>query len=433
MANFDWKGFETAVAKSALASLRKVIESRKGCFYAAAFHEFYAEYNELISLPLLALNTEEALRGDEEGRWSSADWSWTQLPYAGSLKTWGSDLNKESLSEDENHWEKSYDRFIQTFINIAKLLRRELRGHPQTHKDFGVFVFTEDDEIEVLQKCTTKAEFKKLFPALYAIANKEEKLGRSSLDEKLATYRKDLRQYEKEIRRLKEEAIPMLLNALNDKEQCWKAADILGNMGIKHPEVISGLRKKAKPGEPQNFHYTCALALLGDTEFLLALAAKEATRAIGVRGLLQPLGTVIFLDHKILLDYRPIEELLKKAENRKEVRSHADYLGSREISLTDLEEALRGLESKYPFIRRHAVMVLGDRRLGKKAAERILPAVAMRCQDSDSDVRYSAIGTLTRWKSLAKPYIASVRKLLKDPEEDVAERARRFLEEIANP
>ena len=57
MPSFNWKAFENAVARAALAAVGKVMDKHAESFYAVVFHEFYAETHDVIAVPCLAANT----------------------------------------------------------------------------------------------------------------------------------------------------------------------------------------------------------------------------------------------------------------------------------------------------------------------------------------------------------------------------------------
>ncbi len=81
-------------------------------------------------------------------------------------------------------------------------------------------------------------------------------------------------------------------------------------------------------------------------------------------------------------------------------------------------------------IREHAVLVLGDRRLGKRASERILPALALRLQDRNANVRRLAVLAITYWKKIAKPYASQIRKMFNDQDNGVSQAAKWYLKEL---
>ncbi len=430
MAAFDWTSFEDALFRAALNVACSTMDKHPHAFYAVVFDEFYAETGDVIALPRLALNSEEALQGNEDARWSSADWKWKLLSIGTKeVNQLHRSLQKEASSlDDDERWDKLHDRFIQAFARVAKSLYRQLKSHPRVHKNFGVFVFPNDNEIAVLRQCTTPAQFKKLFPHLLEKLDHEETLARSSPQDQLAAYQADIREYDKEILALGAEAIPFLLNVLNDREQAWAAVDLLGELGIPDERVISKLRKRDQNGDELRCHETMALAMLGDVAFLQQLAGHQKTREVAVRGLCSHYTAWGSQGRrKFRLDYRPMEQVLDVPECRKLVK---DLYGGPEISSEDLDEALRGLESSHAVIRGHALCALGNRKLGKTAAEQILPAIALRLRDRNANVRRLAVLNLSYWKKAAKPYLAEVRKLFKDPSELVRSYARNCAKEI---
>ena len=71
---FDWRRFEDILIKRCeKAIVAAMNQFPDESFYAAAFHEFYAEEGGMIKLPCLALNTEEEIDDEEDDRWDSAD------------------------------------------------------------------------------------------------------------------------------------------------------------------------------------------------------------------------------------------------------------------------------------------------------------------------------------------------------------------------
>src|SRR4051794_15981240 len=77
---FDWSGFEQFVTDAVVQTVRRVVAERPDQrFYAAAFAEIYRETDGVISMPLLGMNTVEAVDGypdedREDLRWSPPDW-----------------------------------------------------------------------------------------------------------------------------------------------------------------------------------------------------------------------------------------------------------------------------------------------------------------------------------------------------------------------
>jgi hypothetical protein len=433
--SFDWKRFEAVTGEAALAAVKKLMDQHAGSFYAAAFHAFYAETGSRIDLPLLAANTLEALAKDPSTKWNCADWRWDDLSYPQQeLRPLLRALVREATSKDDAHWDAMHARYIQAFVNVAKDLRAKLRRHEHAASDFVVLLETEDtDEVDVLRKCVSAAEFKKLFPELEAERSREEELRKGSVEDKLRTYRQDLFKYQEEVLKLGEQAAPMLLETLGSKDG-WLGAGLLAELGIGDPNTIAALRKYAVHGAPvphgatYRFHYTAALAFLGDLDFVFSMLDQPETCAVAARGiccLYQ--GGVDKLRRPPPLDYGPLKRLLAKPECRSEVEQCLQPgVGYRTLTASDVEEALRGLDSEHAIIRFHAVCLLAEPRLGKLAGERILPALAARLRDRNATVRRLAVLSLHYWKKAAKPFAAEVHKLFKDPVKDVAVAARAY-------
>ncbi len=314
MKSTDWTKFEASVTEATSDAAGRIMDRCAATFYAVAFHEFYSETEGVIAMPCLAANTTEALAGREDTRWSSADWKWPQLSYENTeTRKLHRAIEKEAASRDEDYWYKIHSRFIEAFIRVAKALHRQLKKRQNLYKDFGVFVFANDDEVEVLQRCTTPSQFRKLFPDLQTALESQHKLATASEQSKLATYRQDLFKHQSNVLKLRERAIPMLLDALKDKEQGWIAADILGELAIAESRVIDALRSRSRKGAETNFHDTIALALLGDAEFLLTLANSPKTQAVAIEGIMAIYSTAVNdCERNVPLDYGLIERLLEK-------------------------------------------------------------------------------------------------------------------------
>ena len=159
----------------------------------------------------------------------------------------------------------------------------------------------------------TPAKFKKLFPHLQTELEEAKQRVSSPFDSKLNIYRQDLRRYENEIMKLGTQSVPMLLDALQDEEEAWAAADILAKIGIPDPDVLCVLKQHALQGHELAFHDTTALALLGEVDFLLELADSAKTRDIAVRGICSLYSVWLnWCQERRPLDYRPLEQLLEK-------------------------------------------------------------------------------------------------------------------------
>jgi len=70
------------------------------------------------------------------------------------------------------------------------------------------------------------------------------------------------------------------------------------------------------------------------------------------------------------------------------------------ISPAEVPEALRGTTSTHVLVRKHAVCVLGERRLGNAVGRQVIPQLrAIAATDPDSEVRRLAGLSLKWWKA----------------------------------
>lgn len=431
MPQIDWKKFENTLLSAALQAATRLMERSKGTFYVFVFHEFYAETEGRIALPCLAANTVEALAGQKDSRWSSADWKWSQIKYVTpELRTLHRSMEKAAVKDDGKEWQQIHARFLDATIATAKKLTPLLRKYENVSKDFGVYVFTEDDEVEILQRCMTPAQFKKRFPQLQAEIAASQQLEASPRDAKFEAYRNDLYEHQKELLKLGEEAIPFLCEVLESNlPQNWVAASLLGQLGVPDPRAIALMKQRAQTGREIHQHDTVALALLGEVDFLLKLAETSQTQWIAVQGICSLYSSQIDSARQPrALDYQPVEKLLAIPGCKKHLESL--YSGPCEIRESDVDEALRGLKSKHELIRGHAVTVLGQRKLGAKVAARVLPAIAESLQDKSATIRRLAILALSRWKKTAKPYAPEMRKLFRDPDPNIVHYAKQYIKEV---
>lgn len=441
---FNWKTYEFELSSCLQKAVCGVMEEYPDeRFYAAALHHFYRESGDLISMPCLAVNTEEEV--DEDNLWSSPDWYWEQLPFTSrKLGQLHKRLNNEANSIGIDHWNIVHQDWMACLIRAAKHLTAKLKKRKQATKDFGFYLFDEEspDEVDTLRKCMTPAKFKRLFPRLHAIAEEKKADAKRPQKQKLAKYADDLWTHRDELVRQGENAIPILIGALDSKDG-WLAASLLSKIGVASDKVITALRRQACAVETswQRSHETGALALLGDVDFLLELAKNTKTRKIAIEGIKTLYAGTSGEDNVYVcdpLDYRPLERLIEIDSCRREVQkapsrdapfSYAMHHGW--IRRGDVDEAIRGTESKYKMIREHAVCALGNRDLGKANSEKATQAIVNCFHDRAFTVRYLAAIRIGDWKKMAKHHLPTIRKLARnDPDPDVRDSARGSIREM---
>jgi hypothetical protein len=426
---FDWTTFEAAFVETTEAAIDKwFTKYPKQHPYAIAFHELYYELDGPISIPSLGINSVEKQKHeegtDEENyKWSPADWHWTSLlPERSPLAKLEKPLIDEACSGSQAHWKKTKKHFDKILLHVTKRLYQKYSKHPQVTDDFVVYI--DDDEYgrDLIKRCVPARLYKKHFDGL-----DKPNLSKLSPEERLAIYIKDIWSYEKEILAMGVNAIPALIEKLNDPENGWAAAGILADIGQPTEAVISALRKHARTKGGTGELSANALHLLGDVEFLYELLNSEELLNQAVDGILKGLK-VGASDRKVPLplNYSHAERLLAMNSPAIEARViEALKPGSSFIDPkpSDLDELIRGLNSPHVPIRQHAACVAGDRALGKAVGKKLLPVLAEKLTDSVPNVRRLALLALSYWKSDAAPYHAEMKKLQKDKDPQVREYA----------
>ena len=431
----DWQLFEDAYFAAAKREILADMRANPDhTFYVAALHDSYRELDGQICLPCVGLNSLEKLReeqGTEEAAYDYGppNWDWCGIvPETKRLDKLLSDLQDEANRSTQNHWLRTEKRFVSTMVRVVKRLYQELKGRKQTTDDFLVY-FDEEGDLELIRKCLPKT----LFQRHFGRHDEEERQQRASVAalpgvEQMRKYLEDYEEYEKEILRPGDDTIDALVANLKDDEVGWNAASYLGRHGVASKKVIQALRREVRKLTGAASWSASALAMLGDTKYLLKLTDDEATRDEAVSGLAAPLKDWASESVKpIPLDYRPIEQLLKKGCPECEeilIEYLSPGMSFIRITATDVPEAIRGLNSPHLVIRQHAVCVLNDRTLGKAAAKTILPALVEMLHDEHPNVRRLAILSISGWKAAAKPYLAEIRRLKKDSDPAVRSAAR---------
>ena len=226
----------------------------------------------------------------------------------------------------------------------------------------------------------------------------------------------------------------------------WKAAMLLSQLAYKDEQILQALREHvARPLKHRHDESAldwCARALgaLNDHEWLLAQCLNHSMPPERVAaGLSHPFHS--WGDKPgakpVRLNYQPLEQALALSPEQAIVRELQDAIaeelkpgcGYCELRITDLDEALRGLQSSQALIRIHAAVIMGERSLGAAAGKRILPALvhALR-HDMDEDVRYQAMLSLKYWKKAATSHRSDIEyAALHDQSDDVREQALQWL------
>ncbi|WP_442510396.1 DUF4303 domain-containing protein [Novipirellula sp. SH528] len=416
----DWKNFELVLLAECERAFQRWLAEHPGhTVYALAFHESYRELDGQMNLPQLAVNSLEAAQqiksAEDNGlKWNPADWTWQNVLAIEEepLSQLADDLNEEANRSTQNHWRKTEKRFLSVLVRIAKSIRKTFERDERTTKDFVVYV--SDEAEDILRRCVPKSLFERLF-AEYAPKSQVD--ASVLLADRMPEYLEAPWSFEEEILSLGENSIPALLEFLPSKYGYYGAV-LLGKLGVRDQIVIDALRGGCGSGGGLAESSAQALFKLGDIDFLFEQTCVSATRVQAVAAIVSGLKS----QSSGPLDYRFAEKLLSSGDPEVvEVVEEQLKLGSSlcEIGLSDLDEAFRGLESSHLVIRWHAVSVLGDRSLGRKAAKQVLPILAKGLADQNATVRRLTLLSLAQWKAAAKPYHDQMLRLKEDPDREV--------------
>jgi hypothetical protein len=382
---FDWAGLENALSVALLAHLEAGVEYR-----AAALAELYAETGGIITAPLLYLNT------DGKDMDSPPDWEiwhddWSPTP-------WIEALTAEACSGTVEHWEQTFTRFQDLLARIC--------SEAGARAGLPVFFLDHSRYEELLQRSLTPAQLRSLFPEVVAAKAERLRLAALPLQQRISYYVSRLdrssglitsEEAQKALRDIGSDAIPALLPLLRKRKQTWRAAMLLAEIGVATPEVIDALSTAMlwstldSPGQL----WSCrALAQLGRLDVVLKAAGlSQEARAIAVTA-----PYTAFRDrgrNPLPLNYSNLSLYagsLPRVES--ELAPGTSYCV---ITAAEVPEAIRGTTSPHAVIRKHAVCVLGDRRLGEEIGRQVIPLLRTISQsDPDSEVRRLA-GLSLRW------------------------------------
>ncbi len=389
----DWNAFREFLQT---ALLEAVATESGGPWRAAALDELYAETDGVITAPSLHLND------DGEQMDSPADWKTGRYDWAPG--TWIDALTAEACSGTVSHWEETFARYQDVLIQICIAANAHL----------GMPVFFVDCYEETLARCLTPSQLRSLFPKVVATLAERARVSALPLGEQIAYYISRLDRFndlitsaeaKEALRAFGSAAIPALVPLLRKSEHTWLAANLLAEIGVPDDTVISALSaalSASTPDSPAQLWSCRSLALLDRLDLVLASAAGLSHEALATAMTVRYTSFRGHGAHPLLLDYSPLEYLLseypeivpKVADNLKPGRSYCV------ISPAEVPEALRGATSPYVLVRKHAVCVLGERRLGDAAGRQIIPQLRIIAEtNSDSEVRCLAALSLQSWKA----------------------------------
>jgi hypothetical protein len=406
----DWEALHEALQA---ALLEAVSAEAGGPWRVAALDQLYAETDGVIRAPSLFLND------DGEDMDSPVDWGdgihdWAPEP-------WIDALIAEACSGTVSHWEDIFARYKDVLAQICIAAGTRL-GIP-------VFLVDHDGYEEMLARCLTPSQLGSLFPNVVARQAERARVSALPPGEQIAYYVSRLDRFDglidgeeaaKALRGFGSAAIPALLPLLDAARasgsgstmdaQAWddmasSAANLLAKIGVPDDTVISAISDALAASTPDSLAQLCscrALAQLDRLDIVLASASGLSPEALATAVAARYTSFRDDGAHPLRLDYRPLEDFLSVhpeiAPNvADELRSGTPYCA---ISPAEVPEALRGITSPHVLLRKHAVCVLGWRRLGEAVGQQVIPRLrAIAETDPDGEVRRLACLSLKNWKA----------------------------------
>jgi HEAT repeat protein len=423
---FDWGGFEEELLGVTTRALSRLELGEGERVYAVAPYGVYRELDGLISLPLLALNTASAgAPADAQGfwgeRWNPPDWSRPEIDLGDEAAALEEALVAEATRGSQRVWEDTWARYHEVVLGVTRGLGEWAAGNLPLTDDAVVFWFDAEGGPELAAETIPRELFSRLFAPqvqqeldMTALSKRPRREQAAYLVTRLGRYDGiDTERAQERLRWLGTAAIPALLGVLDDPEVGWTAAKLLGHLDAPSKKVIAALRA----GVELSLWHPMALGMLGDHAWL---AGQEAE--VAVLGLTARLKAITGLHPAPRLDYAHLEAWLDGAEPEAVARAERELepgRGYMKIKAKDVDEALRGLASPHAVVRWHAASVLGDRALGKRAAARVPPALAVALEDPHPFVRRLSVLSLGWWRAAAAPHRDAMARLAEDPDETV--------------
>src|SRR5436190_14870299 len=248
---FDWRALENDLAGALVRAVSALVaDHRDERFYAAALWLLYRETDGPIQLPMLAVNTEQALDrlpADQRGdvRWSPADWEYDDVAWLSDdvARRWEHDLAAHARRGTVAQWDATFDRFVTALVTVCRRARRGLDGLP-------VVVLDAELHATVVPRILPKAQIRQMFPELDERTRARSELAALPPDRQaahlvglLGTFDgpRGSEDAEKALRDLGPAAVPALLPRLTVPGEGWQAAKILADIGLADDTVVRAL------------------------------------------------------------------------------------------------------------------------------------------------------------------------------------------------
>ncbi|RSM75803.1 hypothetical protein DL991_27165 [Amycolatopsis sp. WAC 01375] len=448
--NLDWAEFERTLREGVVQSVVSAMNDHPGeRFYAAVLDHIYREEDGPIALPLVGINSVEALvrepaEHQADLRWSAPDWDlyhddWLPEGMAGR---WEKALTTEACSGTTRHWQKTFDRYLTMLVRVCRQARTTLRRNGNTHPDFVVVLLDDEYRGTLIRRVLSTGEVRRHFPeldersvALADVAALPPAERAAYLASLLGTFDGPLDPdtVESALRDLGPTGFPVLISLLGTSDRAWQAAKLLADIGSPDDGVIQALRAALGQTDGANQEWVAvALSRVGRLDIVLDQVERLPADVV-VSAVAAPYTS--FRDDAVtplMLDYQPLTGFIERWPEYVPAlgRRLAPGQGYCDIAADEVDAAVAGLTSPHVIVRQHAVQVLGQRRLGRHVGRRVLPLLCQTIRlDQDASVRRLAVLSLLWWRRDSRHLADVVREASEDPAAEVREVAAYWLRE----
>ena len=422
----DWSELERVLHDGVVQAVNEP------CRTVALAH-IYREQDGQIALPLLGVSTTDPGEPDDY----RTDW----LP-ADLAAHWENALTAAACAGTTRHWHRTFERYLTVLVRVCRKATKTLRANGKADRECVVVLLDDEFRETLIRRVLTAADVRRHFPELDERSAELARIAALPPVERGVHLTSLLGRFdgpvtgedaEVQLRELGAAAFPALLDVLRDPGRSWQAAKILADIGQADDDVIHALDTELPRADAADQQWiAAALSRLGHLDLVLTRANTLPVETVA-SAIAAPYTS--FRNDTACpapLDYRPLAEAI---ENRP---THTPALAQRlapgsgycEITPDEADTAIEALASPHPIIRRHAVGVLGNRALGKRIGQRVLPALANTARnDPDASVRRLAITSLLFWHRDSRHLANLIREALTDPDPQVRATAQHWLDE----
>ncbi|CAM3120551.1 DUF4303 domain-containing protein [Prescottella defluvii] len=404
----DWKRVESAFRDRIVEFVRRMnAEYPDDRIYGAALHEFYAESGGVIAWPMIGVAGETSLASvataglDADAlRWSPADWPW-QLDPDDVDDALADAITAAATAGDDDDatWDRVHHRFERTAAKACRAARRVLVDEGVVDRDFIAVAM--DEAWELIPLSLSKAQVRKHFPELDEEQAAVDRLTALPVDDRIAELVAIVdapvspppggERAVAWLRDLGRAAVPAVLGRLSRAREKWQWAKLLGELGDSSDDVVHALEtvvvQRSLP-TPDRAWAAAALARLGRMDVVTA-RIDGLPEEVAVWALSAPYSSFRDIGVPTPLDYTPLEAALTAhpALHDPVCARLSPGSGYCELAADEIDVAFGGLGSAWAAVRRHALVVLTDTRMGTDLRARYVTELDRLSTDPDARVR----------------------------------------------